>query len=566
MMGYSGRQIADVFLSYSHDDREIVEKIASNIQARGFECWIDKDRLRAMDPFNVLIEEAIDESQVFIAFLSKTYVSKDYCIHEFNRAIDKKKSKIVVCIDDVNEYTNRKCSYMFSFSAGHNLLGFGSGFSTDEEFSAAAGDICDSVPMVQLKRYQTSGEPSDLPPANTPDYIFSQLRLYHERQYVQSGNYAFNEIRGDLFPSIKDTEINVIYKDEDQNEVSLIRYITDSRDDRSKKHIMLTGEGGMGKTISLLKTTEYLLKNGINAIYVPLSKIDRETSLDLYLERNVCGGNQNIWEYLKYTMSSAASDKDTTIVLLLDGINEIPLDYVEDFIKKSIKDVYIDSYKGVQLIMTSRWFDSQNMNRFQNNVITLEMQPLDESAINKYLENSGLPAASPELLSVLSTPLLLTLYADVEKHREKYQQISGIELEDKPDTAGKILGNFFQTQLYRAAEEANFDREAHLVLLEYWLPSVAFKMVENNSMKISEDDVWNCVDELEDSVRFEWYRKDRLRRLIQVRGSFDADSLINLAVNSLHFLHMTDNSYEFLHQNFRDYFAAYHIATEISIK
>ena len=243
--------------------------------------------------------------------------------------------------------------------------------------------------------------------------------------------------------------------------MSLIRYITDSRDDRSKKHIMLTGEGGMGKTISLLKTTEYLLKNGINAIYVPLSKIDRETSLDLYLERNVCGGNQNIWEYLKYTMSSAASDKDTTIVLLLDGINEIPLDYVEDFIKKSIKDVYIDSYKGVQLIMTSRWFDSQNMNRFQNNVITLEMQPLDESAINKYLENSGLPAASPELLSVLSTPLLLTLYADVEKHREKYQQISGIELEDKPDTAGKILGNFFQTQLYRAAEEANFDREAH---------------------------------------------------------------------------------------------------------
>ena len=62
-------------------------------------------------------------------------------------------------------------------------------------------------------------------------------------------------------------------------------------------------------------------------------------------------------EYLKYTMSSAASDKDTTIVLLLDGINEIPLDYVEDFIKKSIKDVYIDSYKGVQLIMTSRWFE-----------------------------------------------------------------------------------------------------------------------------------------------------------------------------------------------------------------
>ena len=99
--------------------------------------------------------------------------------------------------------------------------------------------------------------------------------------------------------------------------------------------------------------------------------------------------------------------------------------------------------------MTSRWFDSQNMNRFQNNVITLEMQPLDESAINKYLENSGLPAASPELLSVLSTPLLLTLYADVEKHREKYQQISGIELEDKPDTAGKIPVSYTHLDVYK---------------------------------------------------------------------------------------------------------------------
>ena len=47
MMGYSGRQIADVFLSYSHDDREIDEKIASNIQARGYESWKDKDSLRA---------------------------------------------------------------------------------------------------------------------------------------------------------------------------------------------------------------------------------------------------------------------------------------------------------------------------------------------------------------------------------------------------------------------------------------------------------------------------------------------------------------------------------------
>ena len=52
---------ADVFLSYSHDDRELVEKIAGLISAANFSCWIDKERLRAAEKFNSSIDIAIDE-------------------------------------------------------------------------------------------------------------------------------------------------------------------------------------------------------------------------------------------------------------------------------------------------------------------------------------------------------------------------------------------------------------------------------------------------------------------------------------------------------------------------
>ncbi len=124
------------------------------------------------------------------------------------------------------------------------------------------------------------------------------------------------------------------------------------------------------------------------------------------------------------------------------------------------------------------------------------MQALDREAISSYLHNMGLPPVTDEkIISVIRTPLMLTLFSDVERHKEKYQNIDGIILEDSPNTAGKILSNFFQTQLYRAAEEENFDRAAHLVLLEYLLPSLAYKMVEKQSMYLSEDDVWdreNC--------------------------------------------------------------------------
>ena len=123
---------ADVFLSYSHNDSALVERIADSICAAGFSSWIDKDELRAQENFNAAIDSAIDKSIVFIAFLSKTYVNKPYCIHEFDRAIDKQKSILAVCIDDVSENTNRQNAYLFSFSAGHNILGFGSGIDDSD--------------------------------------------------------------------------------------------------------------------------------------------------------------------------------------------------------------------------------------------------------------------------------------------------------------------------------------------------------------------------------------------------------------------------------------------------
>lgn len=558
---------ADVFLSYSHNDSALVERIADLIRASGFSCWIDKDKLRAHENYNSAIDSAIDKSIVFIAFLSKTYVNKPYCIHEFDRAIDKQKSILAVCIDDVNESTNRQNAYLFSFSAGHNVLGFGSGIdeSDSDRLETFAQQIVASVPMEQLKRYTVSGEEKDYPPISTPDYIIARLRLYHERQYQQSGNYALNEIRSELFPAIRNSEINVLYKDDEKKDVSLVKFFSelDGQADRDK-HILITGEGGMGKTVSLLKTCEYLLGKRINAIYVPLSKIDADLTLDQYLERIVCGGNQRMWRDLKDLMSAPYTSVPN-VVLLLDGINEVSLNYIETLVKRVIKGTYIDGYSGVKLVMTSRWLDNSLMYRLKESVISLEMQALDRDTISLYLHNMGLPSVSDEkIISVIRTPLMLTLFSDVERHKDKYQNIDGIILEDNPNTAGKILSNFFQTQLYRAAEEESFDRAAHLVLLEYLLPSLAYKMVVKQSMYLSEDDVWDSIDEINDEgERYSWYKNDKLRKLIRGRSRIDADALINLAESSLHFLHKSDSGYEFLHQSFRDYFAAFHISNEM---
>ena len=557
---------ADVFLSYSHDDRVVVEKIAALISDAGFSCWIDKERLRAQEPYNPAIDIAIDQATVFVAFLSKTYVNKAYCIREFNMAIEKQKSMLAVCIDDVNNSTNKQSAYMLSASVGYNILGLNTGVEdSDSGIRQFAEKIVNSVPMELLKRYLISSDEKDYPPITASDYFIAQLRLYHEHQYVQSENYALNEIRGELFPAIKNPEINILYKDDQRKNVSLVQFLTEKDgQENQRRHTFITGEGGMGKTVSLLKTCEYLLDKKVNAIYIPLSKINENLTLDQYLERVVCGGNQCMWQELKGLMSVPYASIPN-VVLLLDGINEVSLKYVNTFVE-AVKNTYIDSYRGIKLVMTSRWFDNALMHKLRDNVTLLEMQALDKESIDQYLQSVGLPSVTDEkVLSVIRTPLMLTLFADVERHKDKYQNIEGIVLEENPNTAGKILSNFFQTQLYRAAEEENFDRAAHLVLLEYLLPSIAYKMLEKNSMYLSDDEVWDdAVEEIrQEDERYTWYKSDKLRRLIRGRNRIDADALIDLADSALHFLHKTDAGYEFLHQSFRDYFAAFHIANEM---
>ena len=567
MKNLSKFKTPDIFLSYSHDDKEIVEKIAALLADAGFNCWIDSENLRYGDKYNEKIFEAISKCIVFIAFLSRSYVNKKYCPQEFEWAQEKDKDILAVTLDDVSENTNKKAAYMFSHLAGDSNPGFGKNISTDEDAHFIANELKKTFQLGELKSYYESNKKSDLPKIKLPEKYFSQLKFHNKQQYERDGNYALGDINSELFPAIKDITTNNYYVDKINHTSSLIKYIDDNQKNNVRKNLFLFGDGGMGKTITMLKTAEYLLNKDIPAIYIPLSKINlnKEDTIEEYLHKNVCGGNKGFWKILQDTMSMNYEDYPS-VVLLLDGINELPVDReIAKRIVNDIKDKFIDGYKGVDLIITSRWYDAYVMNSLTDNLTKLEMQQLGKLSINKYLEKMGLPTVhDKKMLSVISTPLFLSLYADVEKHKNKYEYIEDIKLIENPDTSGKIFQNFFQTQLFRAAEEKNFDRATHYVLLDYMLPEIAYRMIKkhSNQMTISEEEVFEIQDEIEDkSKRYKWYTRDKLRKILGGGCNIDVDSLLTLA-RSLNFLHKTDEGYS-LHQSFRDYFVACHIANEM---
>ncbi len=564
--GYKSKSY-DIFLSYSHDDKEIVEKIACLLKEDGFSCWIDSDILRAGDQYNPIIMNAIANSSVFIAFLSKHYVYKKYCPLEFAWAQSKDTSIIAVTLDNVNEGTNKSAAYMFPYLCGNTDPGYGKTISTDDDAAFIANSLKESYQLRCMKAFYESGDPNDLPKIKIPEIVFSLFQEHNKRQYKQDGNYALSDIKGELFPAIKDIDAEKYYKDDADKESSLIKYINIEDGRCERRNLFLFGDGGMGKTVTLLKTAEYFLDNGIPAIYVPLSKISKEKSIEDYLRMNVCHGMNMYWRILHDTMSFSKSYAPS-VVLLLDGVNELSSDReVARYITQKTKEKFIDEYKGVDLIITSRWVETEALSDLNNITTKLEIQQIDEPHINNYLESMKLPVVSnKKMLSVLSTPLFLSLYADVEKHKDKYKNIRDIRLIENPDTPGKILQNFFQTQLFRAAEEVNFDRASHYVLLDYMLPEIAYRMIKkpSNKMVLSGGEIWAVADETEKKCqRYCWYFNDRLRKVLRSNCRIDALTLVNLAERSLHFLHETEDGYE-MHQSFRDYFVACHIKNEMS--
>ncbi len=558
----------DVFLSYSRNDAELVEKIAEGLEKAGFSCWIDTENLRHNDDFNIKIQEGIRNCLVFISFLSRSYVNKPYCFQEFAMAREENKSVLSVTIDDVSKNTNRDAAYMFGFRAGKTNKNYGKSLSVDD-VPFVVDFLIDTYQLTKLKKFYSSGDENDIPSPNLPSAVMDKLRFYLDKQFELRENYALGEVSGILFPAVRDVKTGELLRDENEEMTSLTRYLADRLENGERSSLFVYGEGGMGKTVAMLETAKYLLSRGIPAIYIPLSKMKTEEAIYEYIDVTVLGGS-DAYKKILYDFMGLDMEGEPSVVLLFDGVNELTADTEKaKQIVYRIRENFIDSYEGTEVIISSRWDDPEVTGQIKDAVTPLEMQRFDTARINRYLKSVGVaPVVNPKMLSVLSTPLLLTLYANVEQHIGKYGAIKGIELYETPDSPAKILRNFFLTQLFRASAEPYFDKTSHFVLLEYLLPAIAFEAVKDKSAEGRADSerVYELIEEIEDKEgRYLWFRKDVLRKFTGGNTKVDTDLLLPTAVSSLHFLvPRSDAGYEFIHQSFRDYFAAYHIVNEVN--
>jgi hypothetical protein len=78
-----------VFLSHVREDAERVERLASDLGARGIETWIDRHQIRPGERWERAIEDAIRAGAFFVACFSQAYAAKgsSYMNEELHLAV-----------------------------------------------------------------------------------------------------------------------------------------------------------------------------------------------------------------------------------------------------------------------------------------------------------------------------------------------------------------------------------------------------------------------------------------------------------------------------------------------
>jgi hypothetical protein len=546
----------DIFISYSHDDMDIVEKIVNKLKefkldGHKINFWFDKSEIKAGDKFDIKIMQAVNTSKCFIPFFSKSYINKEYCKKEVNHAIDSNKLIIPICLDDL-DYKSQNLDMekiFFKITDSPSMVNYGQGIK-DEDIPY----VCENI----------------LAKMNEVEY--DQLKILIERHNQEAFGLTKFKVEESLFTKIKIEEEYENFSSRNftsDNKYSLLPYYYMALE--NNKNLLIYGPGGIGKTVRLKETCKELNDSGIPAIYIPMKTLLKDQTLDVYIKEIVCRRNINAINEME-NIENAKNNKVNSMVLILDGINELPLDRIKETMKE-IKYKYTNSLEGVTLIISSRTDNKESFRFIENDLICLELLPLEKGQIASYIDGLFSSRNLDEaLIDILTTPLLLKVYTDTENflaedtfNKSIYKKL---EFEENPKTPGKLIDNYLKIQILKYFD-ANSLVE-YFIIIEYLLPLIAFKMYTNDSMQIDYDSALDAVYSVKDEgLRYRWYERDKLIKVTEFESNIKYRSLLNIAEKQLSLLNKYSNTkdyeihYEFTHQVFRDFFVAYHIANEL---
>jgi WD40 repeat protein len=411
--------------------------------------------------------------------------------------------------------------------------------------------------------------------------LFEGSKQYYKDLRGENGRFYHLDISDILLPGAKnkwlDSLVALKKETEGMERANLLELMPLLWKDQ-RKHAVISGEGGMGKTVSLLRlweefTGEYDACQPV-AVFIQLNEInemperERKDFILSAIKENYFPDGVDLEELRGFLKTPLPGDVPA-VILLLDGFNEVTGDNRELLIqlKRSM-----EGWRGVQLVITSR-FDMRESYGWEH-VLLLDLLELDEERVREYLESQKVTGGNGRLGHLLRNPMMLTLYASTCEVQEKWKRGN---FKEKVETPGELLWNFMEAQMAVLLERLGMDENKwwfYKFLLTFMLPAVGYEMetaglfalereqvykaIETYCVRFAGDDFFEAFpeyEEYEEALPLGECENGRARR----QRRFE---IVEILCRGLRMLVKEGESFRFLHQHFRDYFAALHILQE----
>jgi len=99
------RSVIKIFISYSHEDKAVVEKLAKQLESRGYEVWWDNFLIAGQDYRGKTVTQLVMADKVIVVWSSHS-VRSSFVIDEAQRAHKLRKLiPIVIDVSDIDKGT-----------------------------------------------------------------------------------------------------------------------------------------------------------------------------------------------------------------------------------------------------------------------------------------------------------------------------------------------------------------------------------------------------------------------------------------------------------------------------
>jgi len=385
-----------------------------------------------------------------------------------------------------------------------------------------------------------------------------------EQKRKEHPSFRLMKIDDRLFPNAQSRHSTLVLEARNSNdELKTVKEIVaESWKKGDKNHLMIEGEGGIGKTVTLLSIPDKFTPFPVPAIYIPLHELPQgDDPIERYIKKRVLSNKEDLYGQL-FDLLEKPWDKGPQLLLLLDGFNEIAAENRQT-ISEDIK--YWSEFQGIQIVTSSR-YDIHTYVALSYDYSVIKLQPLSNTTVDAYLKSMKVRIPTDSAVKELITiPLLLTLYVKTELILEQ-RETDSAEFK-KVKNAGTIVWNYLQCELWSFGKEDEEAKNA-IIAMEFVAPYMAWQMQQNSSFFLNQEQFNKYLENaykllgnhFNKPVDFRFHIQNALQK---ADGIPSLKLIRNLLEKQLCLFVKNGNSYKLMHQQFRDALAAMHLINSI---